>query len=260
MGVLEQKVSTFLSRYLGGEYERVWAELVSLGPGVREQPVAADARDVARETMRRAGENIRRIVERLDRIGYRFGHRPGYEHLATPVVYSPPPPDIGEQMSRLEAAAGSLPLSLRAWFDVVGSVNLMGWHPDWDGNAFPDPLVVEGPEGWIFEYEDWLDAREQDPEWAGGFVLPIAPDYYHKANVSGGAPYGVELPCNAVDAPLVEEWHEVTFVEYLRICFHWGGFPGWERLDLGRLPGESLPEDSRPRAHLKYLSADLLPL
>jgi hypothetical protein len=25
------------------------------------------------------------------------------------------------------------------------------------------------------------------------------------------------------------EWHKTTFVNYLRITFRWGGFPGWER-------------------------------
>lgn len=252
-------MSAFLSRYLDGEYERVWAELLALGPAVREGPLAADAYAVARETMRRAGENVGRIVARLEHIGYEFEVAPLGAWIPNARVYVPPSPSAEGWLSDLEATAGRLPLSLRAWFEVVGEVNLMGRHPDWDERAYPDPLVVEGLEEWGSEYESWRSQREggEEPE---PFVLPIAPDYYHKANVSGGTPYGVALPCAAADAPLVGEWHETTFVDYLRIAFRWGGFPGWQRLDLGQLPGERLPDAARPTEHLRYLSADLLPL
>jgi hypothetical protein len=59
---------------------------------------------------------------------------------------------------------------------------------------------------------------------------PIAPDEYHKDNVSGGAPDEIHLPNSAMDAELENEWHETSFVEYLRVCFKWGGFPGFERV------------------------------
>ena len=59
---------------------------------------------------------------------------------------------------------------------------------------------------------------------------------------------------------VVWEWHDTTFVEYLRVAFRWGGFPGWQRLDLGQLSGTHLPESVRPAEHLAYLSADLQPL
>lgn len=176
---------TFLSRYLDGERERVWAELVALGPAVREEPLASEAHAVARETMRRAGENVDRIIGRLSNIGYRFEHAPTSEWVLNPAVHVPPAPDVGERIARLESTAGVLPLSLRAWYEEVGSVNLIGRHPDWDPHAYPDPLVVEGLEAWGFEYECWQDAREQDPEHPHPFSLPIAPDALHKQNVSG---------------------------------------------------------------------------
>jgi hypothetical protein len=60
------------------------------------------------------------------------------------------------------------------------------------------------------------------------YHLAIAPDYYHKYGVSGGAPYEIAFPDLAIDAPLLNEWHETTFVNYLRLCFRWGGMPGLE--------------------------------
>ena len=48
----------------------------------------------------------------------------------------------------------------------------------------------------------------------------------------------VLFPCKAFDAPLLRERHNITFVNYLRICLKWGGFPGLE-ID-NRLRGEQL--------------------
>ncbi|HVH37137.1 MAG TPA: hypothetical protein VM757_00920, partial [Sphingomicrobium sp.] len=60
--------------------------------------------------------------------------------------------------------------------------------------------------------------------------VEFAPDALHKANVSGGNPYSLEVPVEAVDAPVVDGPTDSYFVEYLRhTILGWGGFPGWER-------------------------------
>ena len=59
-------------------------------------------------------------------------------------------------------------------------------------------------------------------------MIDLAPDWLHKAHVSGGSPYTVEVPNRAIDGPLLDEPHSTTFVNYLRIAFRWGGFPGWD--------------------------------
>jgi hypothetical protein len=58
------------------------------------------------------------------------------------------------------------------------------------------------------------------------YYLDLAPDEYFKYFVSGGGPYGIRVPDARVDAPLEGEWHQTTFVNYLRICLQWVGFPG----------------------------------
>jgi hypothetical protein len=50
----------------------------------------------------------------------------------------------------------------------------------------------------------------------------------HKANVSGGDPYQIPLPCPYADAALLNERHETTFVRYLRISFACAGFAGFD--------------------------------
>ena len=143
----------------------------------------------------------------------------------------------------MERRVGPLPLSLCAWYEIVGSVDFTGSHPDWPEDltgGYPDPLFIS-PAGYALEYDEENWYREE-------YRLNIAPDAYHKEDVSGGPPYTIRVPDTAMDAPLVDESHETTFVDYLRICFRWGGFPGWSVLD----------EDERRRALLGELSAGLL--
>ena len=61
------------------------------------------------------------------------------------------------------------------------------------------------------------------------FNLDLASDRLHKANVSGGAPYGVELPCAGADPILANEEHGLPLVDYLHLGFRWAGFPRLER-------------------------------
>jgi hypothetical protein len=59
--------------------------------------------------------------------------------------------------------------------------------------------------------------------------------------------YEIEVPCACADTTLLYERHETTFVNYLRICLRWAGFPGWERLPV------------RPERDLATLTVGLLP-
>jgi hypothetical protein len=73
----------------------------------------------------------------------------------------------------------------------------------------------------MLESGDWDD---NEPA-----LIAFAPDALHKANISGGAPYSIEVPNPAADAPVEDEPHDTTFVAYLRlVILGWGGFPGWQ--------------------------------
>jgi len=63
---------TLLRRYEAGACESVWAEMMELGPAVREPQYFDEAWAVARETMRRVRHNLMLIIPRLDGLGYRF--------------------------------------------------------------------------------------------------------------------------------------------------------------------------------------------
>ncbi len=186
---------TYLARYLHGEYEQVWDDLVHLGTKVRQERFYTDAVAVARETMRRVRKNVETLIERLVQIGFIFGydHRIQYSlrtfqtaeerraYLETLAWARQQPPvflsahqieeERGEQEEMMEALftsvtgderemlkrdfqrvsqehdekfpsmsvcigeieqlIGPVPLSIRAWYEIVGGVNFAGYHPDW---------------------------------------------------------------------------------------------------------------------------------
>ncbi len=274
---------TYLARYLAGEHEQVWAELTALGAAVREEPLVRDALAVARETMRRARHNIEVLMTRLRALGYQFGYawwdaadRDMLDALSPPPVLADPRSDIQRQLAELDARVGPLPLSLHAWYEHIGAVNFVGMYPV-DNPADPggftsyvqymcsgargqgrrftqdacphdlDPLYVDSLDALLHH----LDRGEQlglPVKRDGMHELELAPDEWLKYGVSGGGPYVIKVPNPAADAVFGYEWHDTTFVNYLRICFRWAGFPGLEC------------KAQRPECELAFLRRGLLPI
>jgi hypothetical protein len=146
--------------------------------------------------------------------------------------HEPPPADTAKLLARLEKKAGALPLSLRAFYEVVGSVDFIGSHPSLappKSPLCPDPLV-------IFPLEDVLAYLEEIEGDDDDIRLMLAPDDIHKAGESGGEPYEMAAPDARADGELLNERHELPFVEYLRLAFRFGGFAGYEGTDP--LPAE----------------------
>lgn len=227
-------------RYQRGEHRQVWNELLLSGAAVREDPLAADALAVAYETMGRVRENVRTLVQRLTAIGYVFTPdgpqgssllsgvfgalmkgRPRDQSARAHVL---PGPAAAQDVARFEKEFGTLPLSLRAFHEVVGEVNLTGRHPTIDppnNPTAPDPLLVYGLDEGIVEFDE-------EDEDAKPSAVTIAPDDLHKANTSGGDAYEMAIPDLRADGELLNERHQLFFVDYLRLAFQFGGFPGYE--------------------------------
>lgn len=214
----------YLERYRAGEYEQVWHELQSLGANVRHEPHATQAQAVAAEAMRRVRRNCERLVARLHGLGYIFGTFPDGTRRSYPSEPLTAPSDaLRVDCADLAAEAGPLPLSLVAFWQEVGAVDLVGMHPAWPDGL--DPLVVDPPEGAL----SFLYDEEEDEESGQTLFVGLAPDDLHKDNTSGGDPYGVRLPNPAADFRFEYERHGLLFVPYLRFALlQWGGFPGLE--------------------------------
>jgi hypothetical protein len=143
-------------------------------------------------------------------------------------AHVPPPPDIHKRIADFETEYGTLPLSLRAFYAVVGEVNLIGRHPaidPKDNTVATDPLVVYALDEGAVEYDD------EDEEGESPRAITIAPDDLHKANMSGGDPYEMAIPDLRADGELASERHGLFFVDYLRLSFRFGGFPGYDGIE-----------------------------
>lgn len=212
----------WLDRYHRGECESVWAEMLQLGPELRLSPTCEHARAVAGETMSRVRQSVDLLIERLRKADYEFQY--------PDAVHVHPTQAETDRLDSVEAKVGPLPLSLRAFYDVVGTVDLtqswdqlVQWWPEKRRGAASelevlgefDPLVVEPLR---------LDANEgaRRPNW-----FFIAPDEFHKANYSGGENYHVALPDPSADFPIHGMYDiDEFFVPYLRATLANGGFRG----------------------------------
>lgn len=264
-------MQSFLERYQQGEELTVWAELVSFGPAIRDEPLHTDARAVAQEMMRRAKHNVSLLVERLKSLDYRF--------VNADEAWVPSDVEQLSAMDALEGCYGPFPLSIRIWCEIVGSVDFMGAHPklsqshgyDWGGSdqlsCYGDPIIV-----WPMVRQQQvllpycLNRAESEEEFAEmettappPYGLSIGLTGIDKAGQSGGGGVDMLVPNSAFDAPLIDTdnyWTGTMFVDYIRNCFEWGGFPG---LKGGWFPGQEW-DPTHSKAEIDFLTEDLLPI
>jgi len=239
----------WLERYRAGESEAVWAELVALGASVREPSLADQALEVAHETMARARQNVEELRERLQSLGYEFHHPAG--------VYVPPSAEARRRLDKLESKVGPIPLSLRAFYEVVGTVD---FTQSWAQLVqYQRPERESAPELlYLGEYDPLVVdplREEPEPSSAPGRHF-LACDEFHKANYSGGENYHVVLPDARADFPIAGMYGiDEFFVPYLRATFTGGGFRG--RI---RAVGDRCVKDLPTFALTADLAKDLLPI
>jgi hypothetical protein len=222
-------VGKLVPRYCSGQFESVWREIRSHEH--LDGHFRAEVFEVARETMKRVARNADLLSERL--------HVRGWKALCGS-LRTKPSPNLGQIVAKFEAASQSpIPPSLLAFWTEVGGVdwiwnyNLPEAAPHLGVDLYMvemDPLSISDPDEAAWVLEDWKEAlNEADPDLVEPFNLILAPDVYHKADISGGPPYEIGLPFLGADPVLGNERHCLPFVDYLRLCFRWAGFPGLEQ-------------------------------
>jgi hypothetical protein len=232
-----------LERYLDGQHVQVWTEMLGIGSEIREDAeLCAEARSIAEETMRRVRDNVAGLERALPEIGYRFAN--------PDAVLVAPRADAAAEIDRLEAVVGPVPLAFRVFCEVVGSVDLSGEHPDWQQRLL-DPLMFDASVDYCLDtYEDMLEQGILKP--GDPFALDFAPDDLHKADISGGPPYAVRVPDASVDAFVVWEPRQTTFVNYLRDVMRYAGMGGMGPVKHhGHDPLPTPPEIERIAAELE---------
>jgi hypothetical protein len=198
---------------------------------VRTEELSSEAQAVCDEMALRARHNIELLVGRLRSQGYVFHTNDDARRPVTPL--HPPSAEALALDAWLQDRFGPVPMAVSSWLRIVGDVWLVGTHPNWPESQDADPLVIElestrYPDVSIRdhfegEYEAWREWSGENED-ADGFVLPVAPDRLHKANVSGDDPYGFRLPDGTAEGLFVGEV-AMPFVAYLNLVFGHGGFP-----------------------------------
>jgi hypothetical protein len=190
------------------------------------------------------GERMVILVQRLTERGFVF-ERPDE-------ILPGPAENTDEVIAEIENEIGTVPLALKLFWLRVGSVNFCGSHPDWEvdsrypgfeGEFYPDPLIIDPVSVALAELDEFLSDREERLRCNFPYLIPIAPDFYHKADVSGGMWYNISVPAVADDPPLNDEWHKTTFISYLEEAIKWGGFPGLVRYPHHNWPVQELTKE-----------------
>jgi hypothetical protein len=220
-----------------------WAALLDQSARLDDPAFHDETLALARAMMRRARTQVERLIDWLHQTNYEFAHRdriwiaPRDENL------------IAQHIVDAAQHGVHFPLSFQAWLFEVGSVNLMGSHPDWPFRGYQfddqdsdsdkplrcaDPLVVEFDADYPLYLKNEWDERVQShgAAAAGPLSYDFSPDHRHKANQDGGAPYSFLVSEPSIDALVFDCRHLGSFVGHLRHALAWGGFPGLEYLDV----------------------------
>lgn len=165
---------------------------------------------------------VQRYKDRFEKLAANL-RRLGYVFSETPVIG--PHPQCEELIAAVEKELGPVPATLKEFYRVVGGINFMGRHPEWNFVEYPDPIVVLALDEVHYEFAEFLQDKDRYLEERGGkFFIPIAPDYYHKEDVSGGMWYNVAIPNGLEDPVIAAEPHKLPFTQYLDHALANGGF------------------------------------
>lgn len=168
-------------------------------------------------------------------------------------------PSIAQLLDEAEHLCGVFPFSLHAFYEIVNGVNFVGYHPEWEKvlpwtstrtvrseHDYLSPFFQLDPL-FVFPFDTWKDEQFRQSGAMAECYWSTSQDSLAKYVVDDVRDfYEIHLPCLGADAIL--EGHGIYFVDYLRNCFRWGGFPGWEHLP------------QRPEEDLAFITEGLLPI
>lgn len=222
----------FYDRYINGEDGRsVYKDIYTLGQQAYSNKYYADVEKTVTETFKRVAYNLDVIFFELKKIEYNFITVTEY-NFQKPLLS--PLPNTNNLFIKLQEAVkgfGYLPLSLKLFYQIVGSCNF-AWDYDTDPDLLwrlADPIQINSLDGIVAEVMDeyWKETMLETIENNDLPHIELAADYLHKDNISGGPAYAIQITKEpSVDSLFLNERHNTTFVNYLRICMENCGFPG----------------------------------
>jgi hypothetical protein len=220
---------TLYDRYIIGQTEQVYQDIYALEQDAFLPANLPDIEKVLTETFQRVAYNLDIIYSELKNIDYLFKTKFDY-NFQRPLIK--PLADTEKLLMKLDDAVrpfGFVPLSLKMFYRIVGACNF-GW--DYETNEdyiwqYADPIQIGSLDDIVAEVTDesFLIGMTEYYEDDGFVSLQLSADYFHKDNTSGGSPYSLKVTDEqSVDAKFLNEEHDTTFINYLRICFANCGF------------------------------------
>jgi hypothetical protein len=170
----------------------------------------------------------------------------------TVMGWQAPGEEVLAAITKLERRTGPLPLALRALLEHVDVVDLSGSFPEWNPSAynfsghgapgdppwptfgvFSDPLNFHGVDAMAdFVAADPALTSPTVAPFPRAVSVPVGANYLLSSNRAGDY-HCVALPDREANPELQNVFGRpgIRLIEYLRVVFEWGGFPGFEFAD-----------------------------
>jgi hypothetical protein len=229
----------FYDRYINGQTKQVYQEIQDLGQDAFLPNNLPEIEKVLTETFERVAYNLHIIYNELKQMDYLFKANPKHNFekpLHKPLANTS---ILLEKIASAVEPYGYVPLSLQYFYKIVGGVNFV-W--DYEINEdfiwqMADPIQVASIDSVEQELSDkyWREDMQQyvEDENFGTAFIDLAADDLHKDNVSGGQAYAIQITKEpSIDCHFMNEPNDTTFINYLRICFEFCGFPSITRPDM----------------------------
>ena len=146
-----------------------------------------------------------------------------------------------EILENLLIRFGKLPLIFLEIYKNIEYVDFNGYFYTWPDYKFLlDPVTLDSLEAIIkMHSEDVFDGNDNN------YCVMFSPDVYFKEDVSGDFGYAISLSEEVVIDNKVLFYQNIDdkpiyFMDYLRLCFKWAGFPSFEWALPGDIPDHIL--------------------
>jgi hypothetical protein len=220
----------FYERYQNWETTAVYADITELGQKAFGPQYYPDVRNVLEETFSRVAYNLRVMHRALIEAGYLFKKEFQYNSDQPLLKPFPDTEALLIKLARSVKPFGYVPESLKMFYRAIGGCNFA-----WDYETNEDYRWVYADPIQIIALDDLVSIVSEDEYWEQDMrryfeedhiaFLELSADYYHKDNTSGGAPYALLItPVPAIDSSFLNEEHNTTFIDYLRVTLENCGF------------------------------------
>lgn len=231
-------MASYLTRYLDGDCESVWRELIGLGASAIEPPLLNESVAVAEEIVRRILHNASIVGRYLQDAGYEFATPGPFVVRADQVT--------AECVRQIEEEFGILPLILKVWWSYVDHLNHLPTEQMLNsGMGCPTAGIYPTGAILINSPAECLEASRQRAidiaehlRQAAEAGITGEEEYYAEAPTfvlgpvtSANDPVGYRLPLSGVDGvchQLADDEAPESLINWLRFYYLQRGGLGWQ--------------------------------